>query len=154
MNRCFPRTCRTTLTVSVLALAATSSLNLAQAQQGRRMFNDRVERGTLEITSPPMIRLNGKDARLAPGSRLFNEDNRIVMANAYRGSKFTVHYLLDNMGQVGDVWILTKQEITNTSAGEQQRMKAAAAGAAVKYNGPVFQPGKPYGEQHQYRNPY
>ena len=31
---------------------------------------------------------------------------------------------------------------------------SAASGGAPKYNGPVFQPGKPLSEQHQFKNEY
>ena len=151
MNRCLLRTCRTALTVGVLALAATSTFHAAQAQSSRRAFNDRAERGTIEFVAPPHVRVNGKDARLSAGSRLFNEENRIVMANNHAGRKYEVRYLSDNMGQVGDIWILTRQEIANSSPGD--RLKAASGGAP-KYNGPVFQPGKPLSEQHQFKNEY
>ncbi|WP_157667473.1 hypothetical protein [Comamonas serinivorans] len=148
MNRCQFLRCAA---LSALALAAALP---AQAQQGRRFFNDRVERGTLEIVSPPVVKLNGKTTRLSPGSRLFNEDNRIVMATQFVGRKLKVNYLTDNMGQVGDIWILTAAEQAMVTPGEQNRMKAASQGAAVKYNGPVFQPGKPLSEQHQFKNEY
>ena len=83
MNRCLFRpllSVSTALTVGVLALAATSSFNAAEAQS-RRTFNDRAERGTIEFVSPPYVRLKGKDAQLSPGSRVYNAENRIVMAN-------------------------------------------------------------------------
>ena len=153
MNRCLFRpllSVSTALTVGVLALAATSSFNAAEAQS-RRTFNDRAERGTIEFVSPPYVRLNGKDAQLSPGSRVYNADNRIVMANNVKGGKFIVRYLTDNMGQLGDVWILSQQEINTSSPGDKLK---AASGGAPKYNGPVFQPGKPLSEQHQFKNEY
>jgi hypothetical protein len=153
MNRCLLLTRRTALTLGVLALTLASTFDDAQAQS-RRMFNHRTERGTIEFVNPPYVRVNGKDARLAPGSRLFNEDNRIVIASYVTGSKFEVRYLIDTMGQVGDVWILTQQEIAASSAGDKLKASAGAGAVAPKYNGPVFQPGKPLSEQHQFKNQY
>ena len=147
MNRC-----RFLRIAAAGALAFVAAAGPAQAQQGHRFFNDRVERGTLEIVNPPMARLNGQAVRLAPGSRLFNEENRIVMASNYVGRKLVVNYLPDNMGQLGDIWILTRAEQAMVTPGEQSRMKSA--GADAKYDGPVFQPGKPLHEQHQFRNQY
>ncbi len=153
MNRCLFRpllSVSTALTMGVLALAATSSFNAAEAQS-RRTFNDRAERGTIEFVSPPYVRLNGKDAQLSPGSRVYNPENRIVMANNVKGGKYTVRYLTDNMGQLGDVWILSQQEINTSSPSDKLK---AASGGAPKYNGPVFQAGKPLSEQHQFKNEY
>ena len=147
MNRCQFLRC---LALGTLAVAAAGAV---QAQQSHRFFNNRVVRGTLEIVNPPAVLLNGKPARLSPGSRLFNEDNRIVMANNFVGRKLTVNYLPDNMGQVGDIWILTPAERAMVTSAEQSRMKAAGQGAAP-YNGPVVQPGKPLSEQPRFKNSY
>lgn len=147
MNRC--RFLRITA-AGALALAAFAGP--AQAQQGHRLFSEGVQRGTLEVLNPPMVRLNGKPIRVSPASRMRNQDNRIVLLSNFVGQKMVVNYRLDNMGQLGDIWLLTSAERAQVLPGEQSRMKAANEG--VKYDGPVFQPGKPLHEQHQFRNPH
>jgi hypothetical protein len=147
MNRC-----RFLRIAAAGALAFAAAAGPAQAQQGHRFFNERVQRGTLEVVNPPVVRLNGQTIRVAPGSRLRDEENRIVLLSNHVGRKMVVNYRLDNMGQLGDIWMLTSAERAQVLPGEQSRMKAANAG--VQYNGPVFQPGKPLHEQHSFRNEY
>jgi hypothetical protein len=59
----------------------------------------------------PQITLNGQATTLAPGSRVRNQDNRIVMAVSLAGARWLVNYTLDMSGtQVRDVWILQPEE--------------------------------------------
>jgi hypothetical protein len=44
-------------------------------------------RGELVVTQPPDVLLNGKPARLAPGARIRNEDNRFEVSGALAGGQ-------------------------------------------------------------------
>jgi hypothetical protein len=48
--------------------------------------------------APPDVLLNGKPARLAPGARIRNEDNRFEVIGALAGRKLVVHYTTDPAG--------------------------------------------------------
>lgn len=92
-------------------MAATPFVAQAQVQ---RNFPQNALRGQLVVTNPPEITLNGKAARLSPGSRIKGQDNMIVMSGAAVGQKLAVNYTLDQYGLVSDVWILRKEEIAKT----------------------------------------
>ena len=80
---------------------------LAQLQ---RNFPPTALRGELLIVQPPEARLNGKPARLAPGVRIRGENNLLVMSAALVEREVLVHYTLDDLGLVKDVWLLTEAE--------------------------------------------
>jgi hypothetical protein len=78
-----------------------------------RLFPPKALRGELTGTAPPDVLLNGKAARLAPGARVRNEDNRFEVIGFLSGGKWLVHYTTDPGGQLLDIWILTPSERAN-----------------------------------------
>lgn len=93
-------------TVAALLLALCC---IAAAAQGRT-FPLTALRGELVVTQPPAAELNGKPARLAPGSRIRGENNLLQLSGGLLGRRMVVHYTLDLLGQVKDVWVLTDEE--------------------------------------------
>ena len=67
-------------------------------------------RGTLVVEQPPIIRLDGKPARLSPGARIRSTTNMLVMSAALVNQELTVNYLLEPNGMVHEAWILTPAE--------------------------------------------
>jgi hypothetical protein len=96
-----------------LAVAATAiALALPAASQTQRNFPQNALRGTIAFGAPPLIELNGKPARLAPGARIRGLDNMLVMSGAVVSLKATVNYTFENTtGLVKDVWLLRPEEI-------------------------------------------
>lgn len=90
-----------------LALALLSSSVPAQVP---RMFPPHALRGELVATAPPDVMLEGRAARLAPGARVRNEDNRFEVMGTLAGRRLLVHYTIDAGGQLLDIWILTPSE--------------------------------------------
>jgi hypothetical protein len=82
----------------------------AVTAQVPRLFPPTALRGELTGTAPPDVLLNGKPARLAPGARIRNEDNRFEVMGQIAGRKLVVNYTFDAGGQLLDVWILTASE--------------------------------------------
>jgi hypothetical protein len=94
-----------------LAAVMAASLAVSATAQVERNFPQNTLRGSIVVGEYPQIKLNGRDARLAPGSRFRNQDNVIVMAASLAGSRLLVNYTLDiGVGMVGDVWILRPEE--------------------------------------------
>jgi hypothetical protein len=85
----------------------------AVAAQVPRLFPPTAQRGELVGTAPPDVQLNGKTARLAPGARIRNEQNRFEVIGSLAGGKWLVHYTTDPGGQLLDIWILTPSERAN-----------------------------------------
>jgi hypothetical protein len=92
------------------ATALLLALTLALPAQAQRTFENTALRGELVVTAPPQALLNGKPVRLAPGVRIRNQQNMIQLSGSLLEQKLLVHYTLDGMGLVRDVWILTDEE--------------------------------------------
>ena len=95
------------------ALLAALGLGAAPpaAAQAVRPFTAQTLRGEMQVTQPPEILMNGRPARLAPGSRIRGADNLLLMSGALAGQRLAVHYTLDPMGNVLHVWVLTPAEL-------------------------------------------
>ena len=78
--------------------------------QAQRQFPASALRGELVITAPPELQLNRKPARLAPGARIRGTDGMLILSGALVGQRMLVHYTIDLLGNVQDVWVLTPAE--------------------------------------------
>jgi hypothetical protein len=96
----------------VLPLMLAVSSWAAQAQQ-HRFFPAHALRGELVITQFPDAKLNGKPARLAPGSRIKGDTNLWIPPAGLTGQKLTVHYTVESGGLIMDVWVLNPVELAN-----------------------------------------
>lgn len=94
--------------VAAVAAAAIAAPALAQVQ---RNFPQNALRGTIVFGQPPVIALNGDVTRLAPGARVRDLNNMIVMTGQLIDLKAVVNYTLDAAGQVHDVWLLRPDEV-------------------------------------------
>jgi hypothetical protein len=97
----------------VLVLATACLLALPVAAQVQRSFPQTALRGAMVFGEAPEIALNGRPARLAPGTRIRDASNMTVVPSAVYGGRFLVHYTVDSYGLVKDVWILTVEEAAN-----------------------------------------
>ena len=94
----------------VIAFVAALVLAAPAHAQVQRNFPQTALRGAIVFGTAPEIALNGQPARLAPGSRIRDMNNMVVLPSAVHGGKFLVHYTVDTLGLVKDVWILTPAE--------------------------------------------
>lgn len=111
MNRC-PAPARARrpwlLAATVLALLLPA---VAPAQTAPvRNFPAAALRGTMVVTQPPVITMDGKAAQLSPGARIKGTNNLLLMSSALIGQELTVNYTVEHHGMVHDVWILTEAE--------------------------------------------
>ncbi|MEO8300107.1 MAG: hypothetical protein ABI574_20130 [Burkholderiales bacterium] len=102
--------CDRPLRRALLLLALLSPvLSLVHAQAVRN-FPATALRGEMVIGTPPVALLNGSPTQLAPGVRIRDEGNLILLSDMLRGRKLVVNYTTDLYGQPLDVWILTPAE--------------------------------------------
>jgi hypothetical protein len=100
-----------TLIRCVVALFAALVLaSGAHAQTVQRPFPATALRGEIAFGQPPEVLLNGQAARLSPAARIRGTNNLLVMSGALMGERAIVHYVVDSLGLVQDVWILTEAE--------------------------------------------
>ena len=92
----------------VITLVVSSSAWAQDVVQ--RNFPATALRGEITFGQPPEVLVNGQPARLAPASRIRGTNNLLVMSGALMGKKAVVHYTVDPLGLVLDVWILTDAE--------------------------------------------
>lgn len=105
MPRCF-------IATAALATLALATPLLAVAQDGRAIPIPKTTlRGEVAFGQPPEVQLNGKPARLAPGVRIRDQQNMIVMSGALAGTKHKVNYTADTYGLLMDVWLLRESEL-------------------------------------------
>jgi len=98
--------------LACLTLAAPLFFAAGAAQaQSQRPFPANALRGELVVQQPPEVLLNGRAARLAPGSRIRGADNLLQMSGALAGRKLMVHFTVDDYGLLRDVWVLTPAEL-------------------------------------------
>jgi len=89
---------------------ATACIAVAAPAQTQRAFPQDALRGSLVVGVAPDVVLNGERARLAPGSRIRDAANMVVVPGAVMGGPYLVHYTVDTSGLVKDVWILRPDE--------------------------------------------
>ena len=122
MNRCLtpksssPRRFLQTLGLAMLGACALS-VNLAQAQTGLRQFPANAQRGTLVVTNPPDVLINGKAARLSPGARIKGANNMLLLSGTLVGSSVLVNYRQDAQGLIHEAWILSPEEAAQERSG-------------------------------------
>ena len=106
MNRCQWLACK------LLLLFALSLLGLPLASQAQmRQFPASAEAAQLEVTTPPVVLLNGQMARLSPGSRIRNAANLIVTPATLVGQRHWVRVVRDPQGLLHDLWVLSAAEV-------------------------------------------
>ena len=93
----------------ITCASATFSLKL-QAQTVQREFPAAALRGTLVVTAPPVVSLDGQTDKLSPSARIRTENNMIALSGGLVGQQLVVNYTRDAAGLVNEVWVLTAQE--------------------------------------------
>ena len=115
MPRCVAPPRRGLFVLLVMAAAAPALLGSASSAHAQspllRNFPATALRGEVVITQPPEILLNQRPARLAPGARIRGIDNLLLLSGTVAGQRLVVHYTLDSLGQLLDVWVLSPAEI-------------------------------------------
>ena len=92
---------RSLFTLAVLAvLAACGSSN---------RLADGTYVGTMTTGSVPVVTIDGKEMRMAPGARIMNAGNTSVTPNQVPPNS-RVRYKVDASGQVSQVWLLPPEK--------------------------------------------
>ncbi len=120
MNRCFqlPMHWLSNTTLASLVVLTTLTATPLAAQGVLRQFPSAALRGTLQVTTPPDILINGQPGRLSPGARIKGTSNTLVMSASLAGQTLQVNYLRDGQGLVHEVWLLSESEAQEKRASE------------------------------------
>lgn len=120
------------LMAAVLTLCVAAPVTQAQAQTViTRNLPATSFRGSLVVTLPPEVTLNGNVAKLSPGCRIHGPDNMLVMSAGIVGQSLKVNYTVDSYGLIQEVWILNAAELAKywpaTSAESREHSFDAAS---------------------------
>ena len=91
-----------------LAFLLIALLTMPAAAQLRTIPKD-AHLGEIRHVQVNIVELNGRQAQLAPGAKIRDTSNRIIMPTALPPGAL-VKYRLDAQGQVREVWILSREE--------------------------------------------
>ena len=100
------------MTRCAIAAALALACALPAHAQLQRNFPATALRGELVVTQPPEALLNGRPARLAPGARIRDPNNMLVLSGALVQQRLPVHYTIDRDGLLFDVWVLRPDELS------------------------------------------
>ena len=97
---------------NIIATAAAAALfGMGDDAAARRTFPQDARRGTIEFLDARNVKINGKATmRLAPGVRVRDVRNHIVRAAFLVKKKFVTNYVVDQRGEVHDIWLLSEEE--------------------------------------------
>lgn len=85
---------------------------LIQPALAERFFPDAAKRGEWTSSQYPYVTISGKRYQLAPGVKVYDKDNRIVLPTMYP-TRASVAYQQDFGGTITKIWVLTTDEQRN-----------------------------------------
>ncbi len=83
----------------------------ADAQQRMIPIPPKAQRADITFNGTPDILVDGRVARLAPGARITDRNNMLVLPGTLRGVAKTKYTVEETTGLVMLVWLLTEREI-------------------------------------------
>ena len=101
------------------ALAVVHTPPAVAQEMAVRQFPIAAKRGTLVVTAPPEVRINGAVERLSPGVRIRGVNNMLLMSGALIGQTFVVNYVREQQGLIQEVWLLNQAEADEKRKGAE-----------------------------------
>ena len=99
--------------VLIASFALFAGAALAQFEEigiNIRKFPPDAKRGELVILGAPDASMDGRPDRLAPGVRIRDAKNALVLSGTLVNARLLVNYTRNNTGLVQTVWVLTPEE--------------------------------------------
>lgn len=106
--------------LAALLMSVLIGIAAAPAQAQIRPIPASAKLATLKLGVFPDAELNGKAVRLGPGTRIYNQDNIIVIPSTLLGVTTVVAYVTGTLGEVVSVWILKDAEIKEMRARQKR----------------------------------
>ncbi len=91
----------------LVAMIAATSMSPAFSA---RNFPEKAVRGEIKAHKYPYMKIGAKTLRLAPGGRIFNQQNLIIMPASLQSQTAQIMYTRDMNGDLSRVWLLTAEE--------------------------------------------
>lgn len=105
------------LLLCALPAGAQEQQPLATSGGAGRSFPANALRGTVGFIGGNKVLLNGEEVRSAPGLRVFNAKNHLVMPARLQGKSYTVHYVMERSTRMlHTVWLISEAEAAKPRA--------------------------------------
>jgi len=75
-----------------------------------RVFPAKAKRGDMKAFAYPYMKIGDKTLHMSAGSRIYNEQNFIIMPASVQKQSSPVMFATDIGGEVSEVWLLTAEE--------------------------------------------
>jgi hypothetical protein len=98
---------RNLLIRSLFALCAVCCATSAMAE---RNFPQNARRGEMKAFQFPYMKIGDKTLHLSAGSRIYNQQNFIVMPASLQTQSAQIMFATDIGGELSEVWLLTAEE--------------------------------------------
>jgi hypothetical protein len=96
--------------IQLVCFAAILVLAGATQAFAERTFPEQAKRGELKAYEYPSMKIGDHVFRLSAGSRIFNQQNLIIMPASLLVQTAPVMYMLDTSGDLSRIWLLTGDE--------------------------------------------
>jgi|WetSurMetagenome_2_1015567.scaffolds.fasta_scaffold699209_1 hypothetical protein len=93
-----------------LLLLVALAFGATQAGLAGRNFPENAKRGDLKALDYPQMKIGSQVYRLAPGGKIYDTMNMIVMPDPSKLRAGPILYTIDFNGHVSAVWLLTAEE--------------------------------------------
>jgi hypothetical protein len=110
----------------VHCLIALFALCCAASAMAERTFPQNAKRGEMKAFQYPYMKIGDKTLHLSAGSRIYNEQNFIIMPASLQKQAAQIMFATDIGGELSEVWLLTAEE-----ARKYPLRSAAAAGSRL-----------------------
>ena len=89
-----------------------------------RTFPQKAKRGEMKAFEYPYMKIGDKTLHMSAGSRIYNEQNFIIMPASLQRQAAQIMFTTDLSGELSEVWLLTAAE-----AKKYPRKSTAATGS-------------------------
>ena len=94
-----------------LALPLCLPVQAQQAQPRLVPIPAKAKRAKISFSGSNTVLVDGKQALLAPGARIFDSNNMLLMFASLNGTVVAKYTVEENTGLLMNVWVLTPEEV-------------------------------------------
>jgi len=91
-------------------LIALCAFSCAASVMAERNFPQDAKRGEMKAFQYPYMKIGGKKLHMSAGSRIYNEQNLIIMPSSLQKQTAQIMFSTDIGGEISEVWLLTAEE--------------------------------------------
>jgi hypothetical protein len=95
----------------VQCLIVLCAFGCAASAMAERYFPQDAKRGEMKAFQYPYMKIGDKKLHMSPGSRIYNEQNFIIMPSSLQKQTAQIMYSTGIGGELSEIWLLTAEEV-------------------------------------------